>query len=104
MKICIQICNTCDLFWHYLFTEHNIVLQQISCAFKKDGSRHNWLETLDGLIIDLTADQFKGRSVMYAEPDDGYYSRMKDRRFVDVYCILNDERLLRDYEVIMEYI
>lgn len=95
--------DTCDLFWHYLFTEYNIVLQQISGDYKKEGTRHNWLETTDGLIIDLTGDQFAGGRIMYAEPDDGFYCQMRDRKEVSPYCILNSARLKRDYEVIMEY-
>lgn len=96
--------DTCDLFWHYLFDEHGIVLRQISCYYRKEGTRHNWLETDDGKIIDLTGDQFKGRPAVYVDMDDGFYGQMKDRRVVDPFCILNDDRLKRDYAVIMEYV
>ena len=40
---------------------------------------------------------------MYAEPDDGFYHQMRDRKEVSSYCILNSARLKRDYEVIMQY-
>lgn len=96
--------DTCDLLWHYLFNEYNVVLQQISGKYRKENTRHNWLETTDGLIIDLTGDQFTGRRIMYAEPDDGFYRQMRDRKEVSPYCILNNDRLKRDYEVIMEYL
>lgn len=95
--------DTCDLFCYYLANQYNIVLQQISGDYRKEGTRHNWLETTDGLIIDLTGDQFAGRRIMYAEPDDGFYHQMRDRKEVSSYCILNSARLKRDYEVIMQY-
>ena len=95
--------DTCDLFWHYLLIEHNIVLQQISCYYIKGNTRHNWLETQDGLIVDLTGDQFKGRPAVYVDFDDGFYGQMNDRKGVTPYCILNDKRLKRDYDVIMKY-
>lgn len=95
--------DTCDLFWHYLLDNYGIALQQISCYYPKEGTRHNWLETDDGRIIDLTGDQFKGRPPVYVDAPDRFYCQMEDRRVVDLYCILNDDRLKRDYDVIMEY-
>ncbi|RMM79824.1 hypothetical protein ALQ71_00046 [Pseudomonas coronafaciens pv. striafaciens] len=46
----------------------------------KDGASHAWLE-LDGLIIDITGDQFPDRPQVYVgEPDDWYNEWEEDTR------------------------
>ena len=95
--------DTCDLFWHYLFDIHGIVLKQYGAYYAREHTRHNWLETEDGIIIDLTGDQFPHRPAVYVDTDDSFYRLMTDKRFVDVFCIMNDSRLWRDYGVIMDH-
>lgn len=95
--------DTCDLLWHYLFSQHSMVLQQVSCNYGEGNARHNWLE-MDDIIIDLTGDQFVGRPSVFVGKDDGFYAQMTDRRLMEPYCIENDKRLWHDYEIIIGYI
>lgn len=95
--------DTCDLLWHFFFKNHGIVLKQVSAFFAAENTRHNWLETETGLIVDLTGDQFSGRPSVFVDKDDGFYRKMTDKHVVDVVCIMNIDRLWRDYSVIMKY-
>lgn len=52
---------TCDLLGQYL-EEKGIETYQINAAYKYDFQRrHVWLKTNDGVIIDITGDQLKGK-------------------------------------------
>ena len=49
---------TCDLLGQYL-SERGIITHQVNCVSKYNESWHHvWLETSDGILIDITADQF----------------------------------------------
>lgn len=49
---------TCDLLDQYL-SERGIITHQVNCVSKYNESWHHvWLETSDGILIDITADQF----------------------------------------------
>lgn len=100
----IDCCDdACDLFWHFLFESHGIALRQVSAFFAAENTRHNWLETETGLIVDLTGDQFAGRPSVFVDADDGFYKKMTDRHGVDVVSIMNIDRLWRDYSVTMKH-
>jgi hypothetical protein len=43
----------------------------------KDGASHAWLE-LDGLIIDITGDQFPGREPVYVGRPDAWYGEWEE--------------------------
>ena len=52
---------TCDLLGEYL-KEHGIHTFQINGRHKYDFQwRHVWLNTFDGVVIDITGDQFNGK-------------------------------------------
>ncbi|MBK5417719.1 hypothetical protein JFV26_27255 [Pseudomonas sp. TH31] len=51
-----------------------------------DGASHAWLE-VDGLVVDITADQFPGRPGVYVDrPDDWYHSWEPDTRHLATHC------------------
>lgn len=55
---------TSELLSHYL-TEHNIENQLVIGAHKKDSQWHHvWVQTIDGIVVDITGDQFDGKSNM----------------------------------------
>ena len=53
--------HTCDLLGQY-FLERGIITYQVNGTFKYDEFWHHvWLRTKDGIVIDITGDQFIGR-------------------------------------------
>lgn len=59
--------HTCDLLSQYLL-EHGIETRQVNVTCRKDSQWHPvWLETEDGIVIDITGDQFIGRLVTAKE-------------------------------------
>ena len=55
--------HTCDLLSQYLL-EHGIETRQVNGTCRKDSQWHHvWLETENGIVIDITGDQFIGRLV-----------------------------------------
>lgn len=53
--------HTCDLLGQYLL-ERGIETSQVNGSFKDGGIWHHvWLLTNDGLVIDITGDQFIGK-------------------------------------------
>lgn len=49
---------TCDLLAQYLL-EHQIETVQVNGIHESDSQWHHvWLQTMDGIVIDITADQF----------------------------------------------
>lgn len=52
---------TCDLLAQYL-SEYGIETYQMRGTYENDASRHHvWLLTYDGIVIDITGDQFKDK-------------------------------------------
>ncbi|MCS4285754.1 hypothetical protein M2396_004058 [Pseudomonas sp. BIGb0278] len=43
----------------------------------KDGASHAWLE-VDGLIVDITADQFPDRPAIYVDKPDSWYGEWEE--------------------------
>ena len=43
----------------------------------KDGASHAWLE-VDGLIVDITVDQFSGRPSIYVDTPDAWYGEWEE--------------------------
>lgn len=55
---------TCDLLAQY-FLENAIQTVQINGEHKEDYQLHHvWLQSMDGTVIDITGDQFNGKSNM----------------------------------------
>lgn len=60
-----------ELFGHYLNTQHGLQAEYV-CG-DLDGSSHAWLE-LDGVVIDITGDQFDGRPPVFIAVKDEWYA------------------------------
>lgn len=59
--------HTCDLLSQYLL-EHDIRTNIVKGVCSKDSQwNHLWLETENGIVIDITGDQFIGRLVTETE-------------------------------------
>lgn len=61
-----------ELFGHYLNTQYGLQAEYVWGEL--DRSSHAWLE-LDGLVIDITADQFTGRDPIFVAIKDDWYAK-----------------------------
>ncbi len=105
-----------DLLQRYLF-EHGVVTWYMSgrYGYEWNGESHAWLETEDGLVIDITGDQYKYKKLKFIDPvyvgprKDGFHDKFVldkpiayqivddpfgrnrdiDRRYQSVICHLN---------------
>lgn len=102
--------DSCDLLAHYLREKYGIESIQRNGVYR-DGNEYNttnhvWLLVYGEIIIDLTVTQFPfGFSMpngLYFGKENAHYRQMKaiSQRNYD---IINNERLLNDYYIIMEY-
>lgn len=117
---CCEIAS--DLLAEYLI-ENGIITQLVSgvyyCDYQENIFPHTWLESIDGYIIDITADQFAQEPVFYGhlllpcyvgEYTPFYDLFTEDRRFDGVYKGLFSynsdcfESLLPLYNIIIQHI
>ena len=76
---------TCDLLGEY-FCEHGIHTFQINAQSKYDCQwRHVWLKTFDGIVIDITGDQFIGKSGFPKVIDNVYVG--KENEVHRIFCL-----------------
>ena len=64
-----------ELLGHYLNTQHGLKAEYI-CG-ERDGLTHAWLE-LDGVVIDITGDQFDGRPPVFMAAKDEWYTSWEE--------------------------
>ena len=83
----IDCCDhTCDLLGQYLL-ERGIITHQVNCVSKYDESWHHvWLETNDGILIDITGDQFIGRISQLKETPKAVYVGEKGQ-IHNIFCM-----------------
>lgn len=103
--------DSCDLLAHHLHTVYGVDSVQRNGVYR-DGNEYNttnhvWLLVYDEIIIDLTVGQFPfGFGIpngLYFGKENIHYRNMENTRTQRNYDIINDERLLNDYNIIMEY-
>jgi len=104
--------DSCDLLAHYIYTEHGIHTKQGNGIYRdknpNNTTNHAWLVTCDNTIIDITADQFdffsgyaKG---VYVGEENLFYKHLERKKFCENYDITKNQRLLIDYQIIMNYL
>ena len=94
-----------------IFKEYGIESVQRNGVYRDDNeyntTNHVWLLVYDEIIIDLTVGQFPfGLGILnglYFGKENIHYRNMENTRTQRNYDIINDERLLNDYNIIMEY-
>lgn len=94
-----------DLFAYYLQQkgiESKVICGQLREQDEEQTCNHVWVD-VDDLVVDLTANQFFGRS-LYCGPYKDFYSSMKIIREEDPYNVMLNSKLLADYEVIVGYL
>ena len=64
-----------ELLGDYLNTQLGLQTEYV-CG-EKDGGSHAWLE-LDGIVIDITGDQFDGRPPVYVAAKDAWYTSWEE--------------------------
>lgn len=76
---------TCDLLGQYLL-EKGIATHQVNGVSKFDESWHHvWLKTNDGVLIDITGDQFIGRISQLTENPEAVYVG-KEAEIHNIFC------------------
>lgn len=106
--------DMCDLLGQFLF-EKNVLVLKVSGIYRYDywnnNYPHTWLSLQDGLIIDLTGDQFKDDPIMLNNNDPCYVGKenkfyklfpMKERTIIHYYGIenyINDNPRIRLWEL-----
>jgi hypothetical protein len=104
--------DSCDLLAHYLFTAYGIHTKQGNGIYRDNNpyntTNHAWLVMNDGIIIDITADQFKFFSEytegIYVGKKIAFYRRLENNQIFENYDIMQDARLWSDYKIIMSNI
>lgn len=100
-----------DLLQRYLF-ENGIVTIQMSGEYGNGwtAESHAWLETLDGIVIDITGDQYKNKSLKFTIPVyvgtrfDGFHDRF-DLHEPDEYDpYRQDQSFEKCYNIILNYL
>jgi hypothetical protein len=64
-----------ELLGDYLNTQHGLRAEYV-CG-EQDEASHAWLE-LDGVVIDITGDQFDGRPPVFIAARDNWYSSWEE--------------------------
>ena len=104
--------DSCDLLAHYLYAEHGIHTRQKNGTYRDNNPyntmNHAWLVTCDNTIIDITADQFEFVSGyaerVYVGKENSFYKHLERQQFYENHNIMTGTRLLKDYQIIMNYI
>jgi len=103
--------DSCDLLAHYLHANYGVSSVQRNGVYRDDDeyntTNHVWLLVYGEIIIDLTVSQlpfgFGTPNGLYVGKENVHYRSMDDTRTQMNYDIINDNRLLNDYQIIMEY-
>ena len=106
--------DTCDLLGKYLLRK-GIRTVQIQGTFRDGNPEHTtghaWLQLDDGIIIDITGDQFRYDKLflnfhepVYVGKKSEFHSLFEIDRIVDNYDVNRDSRLKEIYEIISNHI
>ena len=93
--------DTCDLFYFYLLEKYHIHTHQRVGYYEKKITNHVWLIFDDGMIADLTGDQFPGWPAVYYGAECERYDELKDKRDQENFDIRGQDRLWNDYQRIL---
>lgn len=101
--------DSCDLLSHYLHTTYGIYTEQRNGTYRDNNpdntTNHAWLIMADGIIIDITADQFdflpRDADGVYVGKENLFYSRLDRIQTYENCNIMQNERLWNDYQIIM---
>ena len=93
--------DTCDLFSFYLREKYHIQTHQRVGYYEKEITNHVWLAFDDGMIADLTGDQFPGWPAVYYGAECERYDELKDKRDQENFDIRGQDRLWNDYQRIL---
>lgn len=104
--------DSCDLLAHYIYDEYGIDTMQRNGIYHdripNNITNHAWLVTYDNTIIDITADQFEFFSGyaegVYVGKENSFYKHLERQQFYENVDIMTNSRLLRDYQIIVNYI
>ncbi len=74
-----------DLLQRYLIEKYDYFTWYMSGRYSYgwDGESHAWLETQDGIVIDITGDQYKNKKLKFTEPvyigprADGFHNKFE---------------------------
>lgn len=112
-------CGCCtyasDLFQRFLF-ERGIITLYISgqYGYGWEAKSHAWLETEDGIVVDITGDQYRNKELKFAEPvyvgeiTDGFRDRFILDKPVEYMVSADPYRPNRDfnrrYDTVLKFI
>jgi len=100
--------DACDLLGYYMKYELKINTLQGRGVYFDDNpyktTSHAWLVVDDGTIIDITIDQFRDDMDIYVGEEDRFYERLENKSTIDNYDIRIDDRLWKDYQIILNYL
>ena len=100
-----------DLLQRYLF-ENSIVTTQMSGTYGNGwtGESHAWLETLDGIVIDITGDQYKNKSLKFTIPVyvgtrfDGFHDRFVLNEPYEYDADRQDQSFENRYNIVLNHL
>lgn len=104
--------DACDLLAYYLQHEYGITSCQGNGIYRDEDAdnttNHAWLIIDDKIIVDITGSQFKYCAGfvedVYVGEEMAFYKELDCKKKNDNYDITQDERLWRDYQVILQYL
>lgn len=96
-----------EIFAYYLALKGIHVLE-VNGLYEDDipenKTNHVWLETDEGYVIDLTADQFMNDCHVYVGEYNDFYLGLSRVKKEECYNIVENERLYSDYKEIISYL
>lgn len=100
--------DACDLLAYYLNDRYGICTRQGNGVYR-DGNEwnttnHAWLIMEEGIFIDITGSQFENCAEIYVGEENPFYKNLEDVKIFDNYNIANNERLWKDYQIIIKYL
>lgn len=104
--------DSADLLGYYLMIEHQIKSKQMKGIYMSSDpwnrTYHAWTQLENGVIIDITADQFLSLSEcpdgVYVGMPNEFYNSLDDLEVYDHCNIIYNTRLSHDYEEILRYL
>lgn len=104
--------DACDLLSYYLYDKYKIYTDQGNGVYRDNDpcntTNHAWLVMNRDTIIDITGNQFEFcagfAEEVYVGKENSFYAKLEDKQIRKNYDIARDERLWKDYQVIVSYI
>lgn len=104
--------DSCDLLAYYLYATYGLHTKQGNGVYRDNNpyntTNHAWLILENGIMIDITADQFdffaEYAEGVYVGRENYFYRNLEDRRCYENYDISQNTRLWNDYQIIMNHV